>query len=192
MQDKGQWERWPAQLLSGKTVGIFGVGLIAEYMAPVLKALDMTVIGFSGTPRRRAGFDRMVKRDDLLKTAGELDFLVTLAPPTPETRNVIGEKLFASMKPSAYLINVARGGLIDEAALIKALDSGKIAGAALDVYAQEPLAGRQSAVEGQEAFDVLASRRLFARLRGSRHADHCRQHGEVSCRQCEGYDQHRA
>jgi D-2-hydroxyacid dehydrogenase (NADP+) len=139
VQDKGQWERWPAQLLSGNTVGIFGVGLIAEYMAPVLKALDMTVIGFSSTPRGAAGFDRMVKRDDLLKTVGELDFLVTLAPPTPETRNVIGEKLFASMKPSAYLINVARGGLIDEAALIKALDSGKIAGAALDVYAQEPL-----------------------------------------------------
>ena len=81
----------------------------------------------------------MVKRDGLVKTAGELDFLVTLAPPTPETRNIINEKVFASMKPSAYLINVARGGLIDEPALIKALDSGKIAGAALDVYAQEPL-----------------------------------------------------
>ena len=139
VQDKGQWERWPAQLLSGKTVGIFGVGLIAEYMAPVLKALGTTVIGFSGTPRPAPGFDRMVKRDDLLKTVGELDFLVTLAPPTPQTRNVIGDKIFASMRPSAYLINVARGGLIDEAALIKALDSGKIAGAALDVYAQEPL-----------------------------------------------------
>ena len=139
VQDKGQWERWPAQLLAGKTVGIFGVGLIAEYMAPVLKALGMTVIGFSGTPRQAAGFDRMVKRDDLAKTAGELDFLVTLAPPTAETRNIIGEKLFACMKPSAYLINVARGGLIDEAALIKALESGTIAGAALDVYAQEPL-----------------------------------------------------
>jgi D-2-hydroxyacid dehydrogenase (NADP+) len=138
-QDKGQWERWPAQLLAGATAGIFGVGLIAEYMAPVLKALGMTVIGFSGTPRPAPGFDRMVKRDDLLKTVGELDFLVTLAPPTPETRNSINEKVFAAMKPSAYLINVARGGLIDEAALIRALDSGQIAGTALDVYAQEPL-----------------------------------------------------
>lgn len=139
IQDKGQWERWPAQLLAGKTVGIFGVGLIAEYMAPVLKALGMTVIGISGTPRLVPGFDRMVARGELVKTVSELDFLVALAPPTTETRNVIGEKVFAAMKPSAYLINVARGGLVDEAALIKALDSGKIAGAALDVYAQEPL-----------------------------------------------------
>jgi phosphoglycerate dehydrogenase-like enzyme len=139
VQGKNQWERWPAQLLSGNTVGIFGVGLIAEYMAPVLKALGMTVVGFSGTPRQAAGFDRMVKRDDLMKTVGGLDFLVTLAPPTPQTRGIIGEKVFAAMKPSAFLINVARGGLIDEAALIKALDGGTIAGAALDVFAQEPL-----------------------------------------------------
>src|SRR5262249_28075354 len=56
VQDQGKWERWPAQLLAGKTVGIFGVGLIAEYMAPILKALGMTVIGFSGTPRPAPGF----------------------------------------------------------------------------------------------------------------------------------------
>jgi D-2-hydroxyacid dehydrogenase (NADP+) len=138
-QEKGQWERWPAALLAGKTVGILGVGLIAEYLAPICKALGMTVIGISGSPREAKNFDRMTHRDDLLKEVRGLDFLVVLTPLTPETRNIIGEKVFAAMKPTAYLINVARGGVVDEAALTKALEEGKIAGAALDVFAQEPL-----------------------------------------------------
>ncbi len=138
-QDEARWERWPALLLDGKTVGILGVGLIAEHLAPICKALNMTVIGISGSPRPVSGFDRMVKRDDLVKVASEVDYLVTLAPPTPATRGIIGEQVFAAMKPSAFLINVSRGGLIDEPALVKALESGKIAGAALDVFSEEPL-----------------------------------------------------
>jgi phosphoglycerate dehydrogenase-like enzyme len=138
-QDRGQWERWPAQLLSGKTVGIYGVGLIAEYLAPICKAFGMTVIGITGTPREAKGFDRMVGRGDLIKVAAEADFLVALAPLSAETRGIIGEKVFAAMKPSAFLINVARGGVVDEPALLAALDSGRIAGAALDVFSQEPL-----------------------------------------------------
>jgi D-2-hydroxyacid dehydrogenase (NADP+) len=138
-QDKHEWVRWPAHLLAGKTVGIFGVGLIAEHLAPMLKAFAMTVIGLSGKPRAAPGFDHMVKRDELVKVVGEFDFLVTLAPPTRETTGVIGDKVLAAMKPSAFLINVARGGLVDEIALIKALESETIAGATLDVFSQEPL-----------------------------------------------------
>jgi phosphoglycerate dehydrogenase-like enzyme len=138
-QDKSEWVRWPAKLLDGKTVGILGVGLIAEHLAPICKALNMTVIGISASPRTVSGFDRMVKRDDLMKVASEVDYLVTLAPPTPATRGIIGEQVFAAMKPSAFLINVSRGGLVDEPALVKALESGKIAGAALDVFSEEPL-----------------------------------------------------
>ena len=138
-QEKGQWERWPAALLAGKTVGILGVGLIAEYLAPICKTLGMTVVGFSSSPREAKSFDRMVHRDDLVKTVRDVDFLVALTPLTPETRGIVGEKVFAAMKPTAYLVNVARGGVVDEAALTKALESGKIAGAALDVFAQEPL-----------------------------------------------------
>jgi D-2-hydroxyacid dehydrogenase (NADP+) len=138
-QDRNAWERWPSQLLSGKTVGILGVGLIAEYLAPICKALHMTVIGISGTPRAAPGFDRIVPRGDLMKVAGELDYLVALAPLTPETRNIVGEKLFAAMKRTAYLVNVARGGVVDEPALMAALESGTIAGAALDVFSAEPL-----------------------------------------------------
>ena len=137
--DKGQWERWPAALLAGKTVGILGVGLIAEYLAPICKALHMTVIGISGSPREAKGFDRMAHRDDFVKIVPELDFLVALAPLTAETRGIVGAKVFAAMKPTAYLVNVARGGVVDEPALIAALESGEIAGAALDVFAQEPL-----------------------------------------------------
>jgi D-2-hydroxyacid dehydrogenase (NADP+) len=140
-QDKSRWERWPSALLAGKTVGVFGVGLIAEHLAPICKALGMTVIGISGRPRKAPGFDRMTGRNELVKTARELDFLVVLAPLTAETRGIIGEKLLAAMKPTAYLINVARGGVVDEPALIAALDAGKIAGAALDVFSQEPLPG---------------------------------------------------
>ena len=138
-QDNGQWERWPSHLLSGKTVGILGVGLIAEYLAPICKTFHMTVVGISGSPRAAPGFDRMVARGDLMKVAGELDYLVVLAPLTPETRNIVGAKLLAAMKPTAYLVNVARGGVVDEPALIEALETGQIAGAGLDVFSQEPL-----------------------------------------------------
>jgi phosphoglycerate dehydrogenase-like enzyme len=138
-QDRGAWERWPSQLLDGKTVGILGVGLIAEYLAPICKQFGMTVVGISSSPRETKNFDRMVKRDDLVKAAPEFDFLVALTPMSAETRGIIGDKVFAAMKPSAYLVNVARGGVVDEPALIKALESGEIAGAALDVFSQEPL-----------------------------------------------------
>ena len=140
-QEKSAWERWPSALLAGKTVGILGVGLIAEYLAPICKALHMTVIGISGSQRPTPSFDRMAHRDDLVKVAPDLDFLIALTPLSPETRGIIGDKVFAVMKPSAFLINVARGGVVDEPALIKALEAGQIAGAGLDVFSQEPLPG---------------------------------------------------
>jgi phosphoglycerate dehydrogenase-like enzyme len=138
-QDQSRWERWPSALLAGKTVGILGVGLIAEYLAPICKTFGMTVVGISGSPRETRHFDRMAHRNDLTKVAGDLDFLVVLTPLSAETRNIVGEKVFAAMKPTAYLVNVARGGVVDEPALIAALEAGKIAGAGLDVFSQEPL-----------------------------------------------------
>jgi phosphoglycerate dehydrogenase-like enzyme len=138
-QDESTWERWPATLLDGKTVGILGVGSIAQHLAPICKALNMSVTGISSSPRDTAGFDRMVKRDDLAKVAPELDFLVALTPLTAATRNIVGAKVLAAMKPTAYLINLARGGVVDDQAVMEALESGQIAGAALDVFAQEPL-----------------------------------------------------
>ena len=138
-QPRHAWERWPVGLLDGKTVGILGVGLIAEHLAPMLKAFNMTVVGISGSPRPAPGFDRMASRSDLLEIVRELDYLVVLIPMSNEARHIINAEVLAAMKPTAYLVNVARGGVVDEAALIAALQSGQIAGAALDVYAQEPL-----------------------------------------------------
>jgi D-2-hydroxyacid dehydrogenase (NADP+) len=139
LQEKRQWQRFPAQLLHNKTVGIFGVGAIAEALAPKCKVFGMHVIGISSAPRALPGFDRMRASADLAEVAGELDFFVLLTPLTERTRNCIDAGVFAAMKPSAFLVNLARGGVVDEAALLEALRSGRIAGAALDVFVEEPL-----------------------------------------------------
>jgi D-2-hydroxyacid dehydrogenase (NADP+) len=138
-QDQRQWQRFPARLLHNKMVGIFGVGVIAEALAPKCKAFGMRVIGVSSVPREVAGFDRIHAREDLLKVVGDLDFFVLLTPLTAATRNSVDAKIFAAMKPTAFLINLARGGVVDESALVEALETGRIGGAALDVFSQEPL-----------------------------------------------------
>jgi phosphoglycerate dehydrogenase-like enzyme len=138
-QEKHAWARWAPRLLDGKTAGIFGVGLIAEALAPRCKAMGMTVVGFTGTPRDLPGFDRMHLRSEISERAGDLDYLVLLAPLTEETRNAIDARVIAAMKPTSYIVSLAHGGMIDEAALVAALASGKIAGAALDGFKEEPL-----------------------------------------------------
>jgi phosphoglycerate dehydrogenase-like enzyme len=134
-----KWERYPSQLLKGKTVGIFGVGAIARSLAPKCRSFGMTVVGITSAPRAMEGFDRMVHRDDLESAVRELDFLVLLTPYTPETHGIVGAKMLAAMKPSAFLVNLARGGIVDEEALVGALREKRLAGAALDVFAAEPL-----------------------------------------------------
>jgi len=134
-----KWDRYPSQLLKGKTVGVFGVGAIARSLAPKCKSFGMKVIGITSAVRGVEGFDRMVRRDDLESAVGELDFLVLLTPYAPETHGIVGEKVIAAMKPTAFLVNLARGGIVDEAALLRALREKRLAGAALDVFAVEPL-----------------------------------------------------
>jgi phosphoglycerate dehydrogenase-like enzyme len=138
-QDRAQWERWPAKLLDSKTVGILGVGLIAEELAPKCKAFNMTVVGISSTPRQVQGIDQFYHRKDLKQAVPELDYLVVLVPYAPETHGIVDAGIFSAMKSSSYLINIARGGVVDEDALIHALESGQIAGAGLDTFVQEPL-----------------------------------------------------
>jgi phosphoglycerate dehydrogenase-like enzyme len=133
------WERWPATLLDGKTLGILGMGVIAEVLAPKCKAMGMTVIGISSVKRQVAGFDRVYGRGELISAVRELDFLVVLTPYSAATHNIVDGTVLAAMKQTGYLINLARGGVVDEKALIDALKRGKIAGAALDVFSQEPL-----------------------------------------------------
>jgi phosphoglycerate dehydrogenase-like enzyme len=139
-QEKRSWSRPVApRLIDGKVAGIYGIGLIAEALAPRLKALGMTVIGFTSTKRNLPGFDRMHLRSELMQYIGEIDHFILLVPYAPETHHIIDARVFAAMKPTSYLINVARGGVVDEDAMIKALESGRIAGAALDVFQTEPL-----------------------------------------------------
>jgi D-2-hydroxyacid dehydrogenase (NADP+) len=138
-QDNHRWERWPARLIDGTTVGLLGVGAIAEALAPRCKALGMTVVGITRTPRPMPGFDRLHGRDELASVAGQLDFLVVLAPLSAETRHAVDRRVLAAMKPTACVVNLARGGVVDEQALLDALIHNRIAGAALDVFATEPL-----------------------------------------------------
>jgi phosphoglycerate dehydrogenase-like enzyme len=133
------WESWPSRLLTGKTVGILGVGSIALTLAPRCKAFDMTVIGISSGVRPVPGFDRIVHRDSLIEAVKDFDYFLLQTPYSPETHNIVNFAVFDAMKPEAYLINLARGGVVDEDALLAALQNGKIAGAALDVFATEPL-----------------------------------------------------
>jgi len=138
-QASRKWEKLPLPLVEGKTVGIFGVGAIAEELAPKCKALGMKVVGISSGTRKVPGFDEMAHRDELVQAVAGLDFLVLLTPLTDKTRGIVDAGVFKAMKPTAYLINLARGGVVDEDALVAALDTGEIAGAALDVFSKEPL-----------------------------------------------------
>jgi len=138
-QRERKWDRFPSSLLKGKTAAIFGVGAIAESLAPKCKAFGMKVIGISTTRREVAGIDRMFHRDELVQAVKDADFFVVLTPYTPETRGIVGAKALAAMKPRSFFINLARGGVVDEDALLAALREKRIAGAALDVFAREPL-----------------------------------------------------
>jgi len=138
-QSRREWARFPAQLLHNKSVGIFGIGAIAEELAPKCKAFGMRVTGISSAPRAVTGFDRMHHSSDLIEGVRELDFFVLLTPLTEKTRNSVDARIFAAMKPTSFLVNLARGGVVDEQALVDALKGGRLAGAALDVFNEEPL-----------------------------------------------------
>ena len=138
-QQQHRWECFPSSLLYGKTVGILGIGVIAEHLAPKCKALNMHVVGISSTPRAVAGFDQVVAINELPVVLPSLDYLIVLTPYSKATHHLVGEVVLAKMKPSSYLINLARGAVIDDDALIPALQRRQIAGAALDVFVQEPL-----------------------------------------------------
>ena len=138
-QEARRWERFAPALLAGSTVGIVGLGAISEALAPRCKALGMRVVGVSSSPREIVGFDQVVTRDALLDVAAELDFLVLLVPYSAQTHHLIDAAVLAALKPGAVLVNLARGGVLDENALLVALDANQLAGAALDVFASEPL-----------------------------------------------------
>ena len=138
-QETHTWDRFVPYVLENRLVAILGLGAIAEHMARCFRALGMTVYGISRTNRKIEGIDKVFSRAELTEAVEDVDFLIALVPFNPETHNIIDAKVFYAMKPSACLINVARGGVVDEAALIDALKNGEISGAGLDVFEEAPL-----------------------------------------------------
>ena len=135
----GGWPRMDNVYLQGKTLGVIGTGHIGAEMARLGGAVGMDVIAWTYNPsaaRAETLGVRFVELDELLRTADVVSLHVQL---TAESHHLIGEREFGLMKPGALLINVARGGVLDTDALIYALNSGHLGGAAIDVYDQEPL-----------------------------------------------------
>ena len=126
--------------LAGKTLLILGVGAIGERVARLGQAFEMRTIGLRSDPAKSSPYiDHMVGRDRLHEVLAAADFVVNALPLTGVTRHLLGTDEFTIMKRSAYLVNIGRGATVDETALISALQNGLIAGAALDVFEQEPL-----------------------------------------------------
>jgi phosphoglycerate dehydrogenase-like enzyme len=136
---QGTWQHVEGPELAGKTLGLLGLGAIGQYVARLGQALGMRVIAwsYSADPVRaqRLGVE-LVEREEVFRRA---DVVSVHLRNTPEVRGIVGARELALMKPSAYLINTARGALVDDSALASALRAEKIAGAALDVYTEEPL-----------------------------------------------------
>jgi phosphoglycerate dehydrogenase-like enzyme len=138
-QDQGVWERWPAKLLYQKKVGILGMGVIGEEIAKKSKAFGMSVYGIDIIQRKIEAVDYFFGPEEIIKVAEAVDYFIIVAPYTPQTYQIVNEKVLSAMKSTAFLINIGRGELVKEEALIEALHSKKIAGAALDAFNQEPL-----------------------------------------------------
>lgn len=139
LQRKWDRARTVGDELAGKTLGILGLGTIGQQLVRKAQAFDMRVIGTKRTPTAIPGVDRVLPPDGLPQVLRESDAVVVALPLTPQTRGLIGERELQMMKPTAWFINVGRGPIVHEAALIQALRAGKIAGAALDVFEHEPL-----------------------------------------------------
>jgi phosphoglycerate dehydrogenase-like enzyme len=138
-QRRRRWERRLPERAAGKTLGILGLGAIGIALAERARSLGMRVIGTQREPKAHPAVARIEPQSGTARVLAESDIVVVLVPLTDATRASLGARELAQMKPTAYLVNLARGGIVDEAALDDALRSGRLAGAAFDVFASEPL-----------------------------------------------------
>jgi phosphoglycerate dehydrogenase-like enzyme len=139
-QKEKQWEMPIPGLLRGKKLGVMGVGSIGSTIAKTGQFFNMITYGFAKNTAAQEGIDRMFSSSELLGFVSDVDYLVSVLPQTPHTDSLINADTLQAMKPEAVLINVGRGNVVDETALIDALNNKQIAGAVLDVFQQEPLA----------------------------------------------------
>lgn len=141
-QQAGVWDQFDIELLEGAVMGIVGYGDIGREVARRARAMGMRVLALRGRPELSAG-DELIEKslgpEHLAELVARSDYITAAAPLTPATRGLIGQAQLAAMKPSAVLINVGRGPVVDEAALVCVLEQRRIRGAALDVFETEPL-----------------------------------------------------
>ena len=138
-QQQKEWERIIPTVLHKKTVGILGLGNIGQAVARIAKTFGMKVLATKAHPEGRfVNVDKLLPSSGFREVLAQSDFVVLLLPLTSETKNLIGETELRLMKPTAYLINVSRGGVVDENALIRALSENWVAGAGLDVFTSDP------------------------------------------------------
>jgi len=137
------WERYAGSDLEDRTILVVGYGSIGQEIGRIAKAFGITVLGVRRRPEgvdpREVHADELHGPSELMRLLPRADFLILAAPHTPETEKMIGAAQLAALPPGAALINVGRGSLIDEPALVESLESGHLAGAYLDVFAVEPL-----------------------------------------------------
>lgn len=138
-QERRRWTRRVAEPLNGKTLGILGLGAIGEEVARLAAALGMRVVGTRRGGAPLPGLSEVLPPGRTAEVLARSDFVLLLLPATPETENIIDARRLEQMKPGAWLLNFGRGGLIVDADLVAAVRAGRIAGAVLDVFRQEPL-----------------------------------------------------
>lgn len=134
-----EWRRHVHPELNGKTCGIIGLGHSGKDLAVKAQSFHMRVIGIRRTEQPTPGVDVVLPRERLPELLTESDFVVVTTPLTPETAGMLGEREFRLMKPTASVVCISRGGIIEEDALLQALREGRIAGAGLDALGEEPL-----------------------------------------------------
>jgi len=140
LQAEHRWQKASLREMEGLTVGFVGFGGIGRQVAAWARPLGMRIVATRRHPEGAAfPVDLMLPPERLPELLAQSDFVVVGLPSTPQTRGLIGAHALAQMKPGAWLINVARGGLVDEAALVSALRAGRLGGACLDVFEEEPL-----------------------------------------------------
>ena len=138
-QAEKKWDTLPFPDTAKRRVGILGLGSLGEDAAKKISALDFPTAGWSRTPKQIAGVECYSGQDGLEPFLERTDILCCLLPLTPQTENIIDAKLLATLPAGAFIVNSARGKHVVDEDLIAALDSGHIAGAALDVFREEPL-----------------------------------------------------
>lgn len=163
----GKWERsrWEGVELHGKTLGIIGLGRVGALVAQRALAFGMRLVAYDPYVAHERARQMGVELLPLGELMGQSDFVTVHLPKTPETTGLVGEKLLAGAKPGLRLVNTARGGIVDEAALATAISEGRVAGAALDVFATEPPGPASAALLALE--QVVVTPHLGASTRGA-------------------------